>query len=222
MSGYIKLHRSILDWEWWDDHNATRLLIFLLAAANYRDKKWKGITVKRGSVVISWDGLSERLGLSVQKCRTAMQKLEIAGEVTRKATNKYQVVSLVKWDKLQSDEDKLTSNLTDKPTDKQQTNNNQITTTKESKERKEGKEIKKPVGKEDVFDRWLTYRNEIKKPIKSPTQLNSLVKKFTENPAAVCEAVVNASIENGWQGLFWDRVAQGKKTFNAENLLKQL
>lgn len=137
--GYIKLHRSLLNWEWWDDHNATRLLIYLLIKVNWTDKKWKGILIEAGSLVTSWERLSKDTGLSKQQVRTAMSKLENSKEVTRKATNKNQHIRLVKWEKLQSDEDhnKQTNRQL---TGKQHSNNIQITPTKESKEYKEGKE----------------------------------------------------------------------------------
>ena len=135
MSGWIKLHRSLLEWEWYDDANATRLLVHLLISVNYEPKKWKGTLIKAGSMAYSWETLSLSCGLTIQQTRTAMKKLISSGEVTNKATNKYQVVTLCKWEKLQSDNKQITSNLTDK----QQTNNKQITTTKESKENKEVK-----------------------------------------------------------------------------------
>lgn len=130
MSGWIKLHRSMLDWEWYEDHNATRLLIHLLISVNHEDKKWKGHTIKAGSLAFSWDTLSEKIGLSIQEIRTAMKKLESSQEVTRQVTNRYQVVSLVKWEKLQETKEQLTGKLTIN----QQASNNQLTTTKEDKE----------------------------------------------------------------------------------------
>lgn len=130
MSGWIKLHRSMLDWEWYADHNATRLLVHLLISVNHEDKKWKGHMIKAGSLAFSWETLSEKIGLSVQEIRTAMKKLEVSQEVTRYATNKYQVVSLVKWDKLQEN----VSQSTGKLTINQQDSNRQLTTTKEDKE----------------------------------------------------------------------------------------
>jgi len=134
--GWIKLHRSLLDWEWYDDINATRLLIHLLISVNYEDKQWKGEIIKSGSMVFSWEKLSVKTGLSIQQLRSSMTKLENSREVTRYTTNKYQVVTLLKWDKLQD----YTTQATDKPTSKQQTNNRQITTTKEIKN-KRSKEI---------------------------------------------------------------------------------
>jgi hypothetical protein len=101
MSGWIKLHRFLKDWEWYDDHNATRLLLHLLVSVNYEDKQWKGQTVKAGSIITSWESLSKEVGLSVKQIRLAMSKLESSKEVVRFTTNKWQAVTLVKWDKLQ-------------------------------------------------------------------------------------------------------------------------
>lgn len=101
MSGWIKLHKTLKDWEWYDDHNATRLLVHLLLSVNYEDKTWKGQTIKAGSCVTSWENLAKEIGLTVKQTRTAMAKLESSKEVARYTTNKWQAVSLIKWDKLQ-------------------------------------------------------------------------------------------------------------------------
>lgn len=131
--GFIKLHRSLLDWEWYDDKNCVLLLVHLLCSVNYEDKKWRGIVVTAGSMVTSWESLSNKSGISVQSIRTAIKKLENSGELTREVTNKYQLITLTKWSKLQIKDSELTSKLTNK----QQTTNKQLTTTKESKEIKE-------------------------------------------------------------------------------------
>lgn len=195
MSGWIKLRRSLKDWEWYDDINTTRLLIHLLISVNFEDKKWRGIDIKAGSMVFSWESLSNASGLSKQQCRTSMAKLIKCKEVTSKATNRFSLVTLLKWDKIQLDNKQVTS----KPTNKQQTSNKQVTTTKESKEYKELKEDKKM-----IFFSWISYRKEIKKEIKSIATLKSLVKKFNAEDLKKCEHVVNNSIENNYQGLFWD------------------
>jgi hypothetical protein len=63
------------------------------------------------------------------------------------------------------------------------------------------------LGKEtkEIFNKWVKYRKEIKKPIKSKQSIDLLIKKFNENTLTRCREVVSASIENGWQGLFWNR-----------------
>jgi len=64
MSGWIKLHKTLKDWEWYDDHNATRLLVHLLVSVNYKDKEWKGQTIKAGTYVTSWENLAKEIGLT--------------------------------------------------------------------------------------------------------------------------------------------------------------
>lgn len=136
-TGWIKLHRTLLDWEWYDDHNATRLLIHLLVSVNHEDKKWKGGTVKAGSMILSWESLSSAVGLSVKQCRVAMSKLEMSKEVARLVAGKWQVVSLVKWEKLQIDE----SDMAAYRAGKGQGKGRERATTKEYKESKEVKNI---------------------------------------------------------------------------------
>lgn len=164
MRGWIKLHRSLLDWEWYDDANAMRLLIHLLLSVNYEHKRWRGIVIPAGSMVVSWESLSKKSGLTVRQCRTAIKKLENSGEVTRKSTNKNQTVTLVKWEQMQGD-DKQNG----KPsTSKRQANDKQTTTTKESKELKEPKKEVDSVPDSDQaapskMDLFLTWYNEIRK-----------------------------------------------------------
>ncbi len=102
MSGWIKLHRSLLEWEWYGNKNARLLLIHLLVSVNHEDKNWHGVTIKAGSMAFSWETLSKAVGLTVKECRAAMMKLEKNGsEVVRERAGNFQLVTLVKWDKLQ-------------------------------------------------------------------------------------------------------------------------
>ena len=56
-----------------------------------------------------------------------------------------------------------------------------------------------------IFDNWIQYRKEINKPIKSKASLIALKEAFSSHSFEACKFVVNASIENCWQGLFWDK-----------------
>ena len=60
--------------------------------------------------------------------------------------------------------------------------------------------------KKELFNKWIQYRKEIKKSIKSGTTLNSLIKKINYESLEKCELVIGSSIENQWTGLFWDKV----------------
>lgn len=82
MAGWIKLHRSMLDWEWYDDFNTCRLFVHCLLKANHKEKKWKGISIPRGSFFTSLDSLSNETGLSKRQIRTSLDKLFLTGELT--------------------------------------------------------------------------------------------------------------------------------------------
>lgn len=201
MIGWIKLHRSILDWEWYEDVNARLLLLHLLVSVNYEKKKWRGIEIEPGSMVLSWSNLSESCGISIQKCRTAMSKLESSGEITRKTTNKYQVVSLVKWDKLQVTETGINNRFNNQTTTSQQSTNNQLTTTKEDKEYKEYKEHENDVA--PGLGRKEEVKNDSLKGEKEIPELEEFMKYALDNePNASPEHLklkYKAWKESGWK-----------------------
>lgn len=158
MSGFVKIFRSLKDWEWYDDHNATRLLVHLLLSVNYEDKKWKGIDIPKGSMVLSWGTLSDETGLTVKQCRTAMSKLESSKEVARKVTNKYQLVSLVKWEKFQI----IQECVAGKRSVEGQAEGRQRATTKEYKEIKNKRSSTSEVPSYSEFESYaLTKRPEV-------------------------------------------------------------
>ena len=57
----------------------------------------------------------------------------------------------------------------------------------------------------ELFKVWIDYRKEIKKAIKSDKTLVTLAKRIQKEGLEKSTQVVNTSIENGWQGLFWDK-----------------
>lgn len=132
MEGYIQLHRKMLEWEWYDDINTTRLFIHLLIKANWKDKQWKWKDIPRWSFITSLDKLSFETKLTVQQIRTAFKKLKSTGEVTNEWHTTYTLVKLNKY----NDYQKVTSEITNE----QQTSNKRVTTT--NKEKQEKKEIR--------------------------------------------------------------------------------
>ncbi len=129
--GFITLHRKIIEWEWYSDTNVFRVFTHLILTANWEPKKWQGILVNRGQKVTSIQHIAEETGLTPQCVRTAINKLKLTGELTSKSTNKYTVVTLTNYDLYQKKENELTSNLTSELTNGQQTDNKQLTTTKQ-------------------------------------------------------------------------------------------
>jgi hypothetical protein len=88
------------------------------------------------------------------------------------------------------------------------------------KDNKEEERIIKIIGEEKflILKSWLEYRKAIKKDIIVDKTFESLIEKFRTEPKFKCDAVVDNSIENGYQGLFWDRfVSEPKQKNNGLN-----
>lgn len=103
MSGWIKLHRKLKQWEWFSDHNTFRLFIFLLISVNFEKKKWRGKDVPRGSIITSLPKLSQESGLTVKQVRGSLDKLEKTGEILRVRTNRNTIITLKKFGFYQGD-----------------------------------------------------------------------------------------------------------------------
>jgi hypothetical protein len=142
MSGWIKLHRQILEWEWYSDNNCFRLFTHLVLKANYKQKRFKGIELKKGSIVTSRDILARETGLSSQQIRTALNKLISTNEVTSVTSSQGTIIQIVNYEKYQIE--------TNETTNEQPTNNQRVTTN--NKEKKENKEITIP-----SIDEFLAY-----------------------------------------------------------------
>lgn len=129
MNGWIKIHRQIVDWEWYDDPNTFRVFMHLLLTANHKDKKYRGMTLKAGTILTGRDKLAEETGLSVRQCRTALERLKSTSEVTIETSSKGTVIQVVKYKDYQLSTSKTTN---ERPTSDQQTTTNK----KDKKEKK--------------------------------------------------------------------------------------
>lgn len=123
-NGWIKLHRKILDWEWFTSPSTLQLFIYLLLRANKEDKKWRGILIKRGQLVTSVATISEETKLSTQKVRTSLNRLKSTNEITSKTTNRFTLVTVCKYESYQLYDE---AEQQTKQQALQQTNNKQIT-----------------------------------------------------------------------------------------------
>ena len=126
--GWIKLHRQILEWEWYSDNNCFRLFLHLLLKANHKEKRFKGIELKVGSIVTSRDLLARETGLSSQQIRTALNKLISTNEITSETSSQGTILQIVSYEKYQV--------ATNEITNEQPTSNQRVTTNKNIKKEK--------------------------------------------------------------------------------------
>jgi hypothetical protein len=109
------------------------LFIALLLEANYKSKKWQGIVVERGQVIFGRKAWSQKLGISERSMRTCLEHLKTTNEVTIKTTNKYSIITVVKYEEYQPYEPEPTSETTSNSSLDRPATDQQPTTPKESK-----------------------------------------------------------------------------------------
>lgn len=97
MGNYIKIDRRILEWEWYTNINTCRIFLHLLIKANWKDGRFQGKEVPRGSLVSSISKLSEETGLTPDEVRTALKHLKSSGEITSKSHSKFTVITIEKY-----------------------------------------------------------------------------------------------------------------------------
>ena len=124
-NGFIFLHRKFKEWEWYKNINVKTLFIHCLIMANFKDNKWQGIEIKRGSFITSIRSLSIETGLTERQVRTSLDKLILTNELTNKSTNKYRTITVLKYNEYQSFDKQNDKQMTDK----RQSNDKLLTTT---------------------------------------------------------------------------------------------
>ena len=103
MDGFILIHRKLLEWEWYSSVNDTRLFIHCLLKANWKDGRFKGIVIPRGSFVTSINSLVEETGLSRQQVRTSLEHLKSTHEITHETNHQFTIITINKYNDYQLD-----------------------------------------------------------------------------------------------------------------------
>lgn len=123
-SGWIKLHRKILDNDIFKNDKLFRVFMYLLLKASHSERDQligdSIVNLKAGQWATGRKAISRDTGLTEQNVRTAISKLEKLGILTIKVTVKYSIFSISNWDCYQQDNQQATNN--------QPTSNQQVTT----------------------------------------------------------------------------------------------
>lgn len=172
LNGFVKLHRKLIAWGWYQDYVVKDVFLHLLLTANFKDSQWMGVTLKKGQLVTSYKHLSEDLAFSVRQVRTAIDKLKSTGEITTEATNRFTLITVVNWKEYQLFKENETSETASNETNKRQTNDKQATNErqqrkndKNNKESKEEKESAAPLppwaaAKDWSLEEYERWRNQ--------------------------------------------------------------
>lgn len=137
--GYVRVYRSLLEWEWYDDDACVRLMLHLLLSVNWEPKEWHGQKIEPGQLVTSIERLSEKLRLSRSTVRRAIDKLKSTGEITIQTNNHWTTVTLGNWAEYQEVQPTTGRQKSQQPTDRRPTADRPAATTKALEEGKKGR-----------------------------------------------------------------------------------
>lgn len=188
-TGWVKLHRQLLNWEWYNDVNTTRVFLHLLIVANHKDNKWRGIDIKRGQRLTSISALASETNLSIKNIRTAIKRLKSTNEVASHSTAQHTVFTMVNYDLYQEGASEVASKGQAKG--KQGATNNNDKNEKTDK----NKDIHQLVA-----DTWNECFPELSRVIKvtkpRESRINATIKDFKSDPN------LDFSSIKDWKGIF--------------------
>ncbi len=99
--GFVKLHKKIVEWEWYKDQSVKGLFIHLLIISNYKDGRFKGRLIKRGQVVTSINNLAIETGMSRSTIQRCLKALKSTNEIEISASAEYSLITVVNYDEYQ-------------------------------------------------------------------------------------------------------------------------
>lgn len=227
---FIKIDRKILKWEWWSDINTFRLFMYMLISAYWKDGNYKGKIIERGSFPSSISELSKETNLSVMEIRTSLKHLQLTGEITSKATNKFTIFTVVNYNLYQTDNNQQTDNILLTNSILKESKNERTEEIKEDKNAE--KDITNVISKkksyypddellDEAFNEYVTMRKRIKKPICTDKALHramNTLEKLSGGDNDLAVKILNRSVDHCWQGLFElkedNSSKQGNQNFN--------
>lgn len=139
---YVKISRKILEWEWYKDVNTKVVFFHILLKANWKNGRFQGMEIPRGSFVTSYQSLAEETGLTVMNVRTAIKHLKLTQEITVSQHSKFSVITVKNYDAYQTANKVANNQLTGN----QQATNRQLTTIEEGKKERKEEYNKSPKG----------------------------------------------------------------------------
>lgn len=218
MGSYIKIDRKILEWEWWPDINTHRLFSYMLLKANWKDARFKGELIPRGSFVSSISKLAEETSLTVNEVRTALKHLKSTNEITSKSCNKYTVFTVNNYNAYQDINEQKNNQITNKS----QTINKPLTTIEEEKEiKKERKETGGAPDSQTIIpeSRFNEFCKLYPKKVNALLAVNGEYTYLLQTTPSLSEDDLIAAVKN-YADACRIQNAKGRFIKNPENFLK--
>jgi hypothetical protein len=159
--------------------------------ANHKNKKWKGIVIKRGQHLTSLDAICLGTGLTKSQVRTSIKKLKSTQEIAHESNKQHTVITVINYDLYQDVDTQTDTRMTHKShtSDTRVTPNNNV-----NNKNNDNKDIC-----QQVADAWNEIFPELPQVIKltqrRKSAINGCIKemKLTDHDFSKIET---------WKGLF--------------------
>ena len=101
-TGWIKLHRKMLEWQWYGDVNTTCVFLHLLLLAAPGEEMEADVPLLPGDVLTSIRDVAEALHITFRGALTAINRLKRTGEIVLVSSSKRGAVyRIVNWQEYQ-------------------------------------------------------------------------------------------------------------------------
>ena len=94
-TGWIKLPRDFLEFEYYKDAQTKAIYIHLLLTAEYSPRRLHGLELAAGEALTTVKELAAKTGASISQTRTALTRLLRANKIAIRTTNRFTVVTLI-------------------------------------------------------------------------------------------------------------------------------
>ncbi len=156
-NGYVKLWRKSIEAGWLTNHKLWVFWSWCLMKASHKEYDLvvgcQQIHLMPGQFVFGLNSASKETNISIQSIRTLLDFLKKSENLTIKSTNKYSIITIIKWNTYQSTDNESNNQINKPLTNNQQTTNN----------KQECKNVKKNIYTSEFLQFYNAYPKHIGK-----------------------------------------------------------
>ena len=204
-SGWIKIHRKIINNTIFLNSNLLQLFLYCILRANHKTTEiiFNGEIVKldTGSFIAGRFQIAEDLKMNPSSVYKNLKKLQKLSYISLKSNNRFTIVTVIKYSTYQNLEFESNNKVTTK---EQQSNTDKNDKNDKNKEKEENNILIFPKNLQDIitveiWEDWVKHRREIEKPLTESVVKKQVSFLLKQNNPIEC---IESSIRNGYTGLF--------------------
>ena len=211
-SGWIKIHRKIIDNPIFLNSNLLQLFLYCILRANHKTTEiiFNGEIVKldTGSFIAGRFQIAEDLKMNPSSVYKNLKKLQKLSYISLKSNNRFTIVTVIKYSSYQIFKNEKEQQSNNKVTTKEQQSNTDKNYKNDKNDKNKEKEVNnilifpknlKDIITVEIWEDWVKHRREIEKPLTESAVKKQVSFLLKQNNPIEC---IESSIRNGYTGLF--------------------